>query len=124
MKHWAAGYIAKPWAAGATGPDAYDCRGLVRCLVRQRLGVELPEPEVARAWGWRAVKGPPQVDDVLLMRGPAGRHVGYMVEANGRLGVLHANGTAARPGGSVMFQSLDEVLADGYGDHEIWRFFG
>jgi hypothetical protein len=34
--------IGRPWRAGAEGPDAFDCYGLVRHVMRQR-GVELPE---------------------------------------------------------------------------------
>jgi len=37
--------------------------------------------------------------------------------------VLHANGneSARGPVGCVMLQTLTEVLAEGYGDLEIWR---
>jgi hypothetical protein len=74
--------------------------------------------------GWHLVADRrPQPDDVVLMRGPAGRHVGYMVRANGYLGVLHADGhmTPQGPKGSVVYQRLEEATADGYHDYEFWR---
>lgn len=35
-------YLGKPWEAGATGPDAFDCWGLVRHWYSTKLGVDLP----------------------------------------------------------------------------------
>lgn len=35
-------YIGIPWKAGATGPDAFDCWGLVRHWYATKLGVDLP----------------------------------------------------------------------------------
>lgn len=42
MTHWTETYIGKPWASGASGPDAYDCHGVVRAAYRDRLGISLP----------------------------------------------------------------------------------
>lgn len=38
--------LGKPWQAGADGPDAYDCWGLVRAYYRHVLGVVLPIVDV------------------------------------------------------------------------------
>lgn len=121
--HWAAWLIGKPWRAGACGPDAFDCRGLVDWCVRMRFGEELPTPETVHRSAWRLAGGPPQADDVVLMEGPNGRHVGYMVQANGRLGVLHADGyeSACGPVGAVRFQTLVDSFDGGYHRHEFWR---
>lgn len=35
-------YIGRPWRAGARGPDAFDCWGLVWYTYKKHLGVELP----------------------------------------------------------------------------------
>ena len=35
-------YIGAPWEAGATGPNTFDCWGLVRHWYMTRLGIELP----------------------------------------------------------------------------------
>ena len=42
-------YIGLPWKAGAAGPEAFDCWGLVRHWYRTKLGVELPEQLVDAA---------------------------------------------------------------------------
>lgn len=130
--HWAFSLIGRPWAPGAQGPGAYCCWGLVRHVLELRHGITLPlavesNPgalrQVAHTYGWRLVDGPAQADDVIQMTGPTGRHVGVMVQANGRLGVLHANGcmTARGPRGQVEFQTLAEATADGYGEYGFWR---
>lgn len=133
--HWAAGLIGKPWRSNACGPDAYSCWGLVRHIFALRHGVSMPNVaigsdtnlaplfEAARASGWRLAESPAQADDIVLMRGPTGRHCGYMVLADGRLRVLHADGhqTARGPIGCVVSQSLSDAIGGGYHDHEFWR---
>jgi cell wall-associated NlpC family hydrolase len=140
MTHWAAGLIGAPWRAGASGPGAFDCWGLVRFVFEHRHGIVVPPvvlavlggtvvdnvaaiKHAARTSGWHAVEGPPQADDVVLMHGIKGRHVGLMVQANGQLGVLHANGyqSPAGPVGCVVFEPLAGASAGGYGDFEFWR---
>ncbi len=124
-KHWAADLIGTRWAPGAQGPDAFDCRGLVRHVVRERLEADLPEVETAHGSKWRPVEGEPAHLDVVLMRGPEGRHIGVMVYGNGMLGVLHACGTVNARGrceGSVIFQTLAEATAGGYHAHTFWRY--
>lgn len=135
-KHWAANLIGTPWRSGARGPDAFDCWNLVRHIFWIRHGVEMPEVQIgsdanlaplfeaARASGWRLVENAaPQADDIVLMRGHTGRHCGYLVEADGRLGVLHADGhqTARGPVGGVVFQSLADATSGGYHNFEFWR---
>lgn len=39
---WVSRYIGIPYSDGARGPDAYDCWGLVRLVMFERFGVELP----------------------------------------------------------------------------------
>ncbi len=135
MKHWAAPLIGKPWAPNATGPDAFDCWGLVRHVFVVRHGIDMPEVAVggednvqaicaaAHVSGWRPVTDGPQADDIVLMRGLRGRHVGVMVQASARLRLLHAAGhmSGLGPVGCVVAQSINEAIADGYHHHEFWR---
>lgn len=128
MTHWAAHLIGLPWAQDGQGPRAYSCWGLVRHVFAVRHGIDMPIVAVgsddnaaalaaaARVSGWRPVQGKPQADDIVLMRGPLGRHVGVMVEANGSLGVLHASHETG-----VVWQPLADATAGGYHDIELWR---
>lgn len=131
VEHWAAGLIGLPWVAGAQGPHAFNCWGLVRHVVRLRRGVEMPVVNVedgsadnvaaikqaAAAGGWRLIgEGAPQEGDIVLMRGIDGRHVGYMIEANGRLELLHS-----MEGVGVVSQPLRDVAASGFQGFETWR---
>jgi cell wall-associated NlpC family hydrolase len=133
--HWAFEYIGKPWRSGATGPDAYNCWGLVREVFLRRHGLPLPMVDVGTeanfqrlrgavtAGGWARTEAAPAVDDVIVMRSAAGRHVGVLVEADSLLRVLHANGhqTLKGPTGTVMAQSLPELASGGYSEFEFWR---
>ena len=52
--HWAYGYIGKPWVLGTSGPDSYDCWGLVRAVLAEHFAINVPPiivPEVPAAEG-------------------------------------------------------------------------
>ena len=128
MKHWAADLIGKPYQAGARGPDAFDCLGLVRHYFQARHGVDLPEynlltstPEdlhrFTRATGWRRCAGSAQDEDLLMMEGFEGRHVGVVVATSEGLGLLHATGKGSV--GHVVWQPLNTLIM--YRHKEIWR---
>lgn len=136
--HWAAAYLGKPWRRGARGPHAYCCWGLVQALCEARLGVAMPEVavgteqaqfgailEASRGQGWQQVSsGPPAADDIVVMRKRDGdRHCGYLVHADGALGVLHADGSDAggTAAGEVVFESLAAACHSGYRGFEFWR---
>lgn len=135
MKHWASDLIGKPWAPGATGPNAFFCWGLLQFIFDLRFGVDMPRINIesdqnsgairvaAQASGWKRVDGQPAEDDIVVMNGVNGRHVGFMTRANGMLGVLHADGCMGTKGpqGSVVFHSLAEATSCGYSDYEFWR---
>lgn len=123
MLHWATWYIGKPWRSGADGPNAYDCWGLVRAVLRDRAGIDLPailhgvddHREIiadfaghAELRNWIAVDGPRRDLDALLMaqaRHPV--HVGIWIAADhGR--VLHA------PRPMVVAQDIVSLGRHGY----------
>ena len=101
MRHWAAPLIGKRWRLGATGPDEFDCWGLVQHVFKIRHGFEMPYIEhqtrenftniriAAKAGGWRTVDAPPQNDDIVMMRSVSKLHCGVVVSALSGLGVLH-----------------------------------
>jgi len=92
------GYVGKPYRLGGEGPDAYDCRGLLRTVLRAHFGVALPELTISGAaalWAehvaagdWQPVQFP-QHGDGVIMRGGDDPHVGIYLEVPGP-GVLHA----------------------------------
>lgn len=74
--------------------------------------------------GWKRVEGKPQAEDILQMLDIAGsRHVAYMISTIRGLRVLHSDGhmTDHGPVGSTVCVTLDELLAGGYRDLELWR---
>lgn len=141
--HWATKYIGKPWAPDASGPASFSCWGLVRHVFKARHDIDMPGVHVdavdtneqtaenvaaikqaSQASGWRLAEAPARDNDIVLMRNKMGqRHVGVMVSANGRLGVLHADGhmTEAGPVGAVVWQSLADATSRGYHEYEFWR---
>lgn len=122
--HWAAALIGKPWRSAARGPQAFDCLGLGDWCCRHHFDEPLPSLESVHASRWSRAVDAPRENDVLLMRNKFGqRHVGWVTRANGRLGVLHADGheTEKGPVGSVVFQTLADATSGGYHDFECWR---
>lgn len=116
--------IGRPWRPGATGPDAYDCWGLVAHVSRALFGRELPDAvagidlrrprEVIGAIRASAMQrrflpaeSPRPGDLVLMARRSDPVHVGIWIEPTpGAPGVLHAV-----QGQGVLFQSLAQVRA-------------
>lgn len=92
-----ASYVGKPYRLGGDGPDVYDCRGLLRTVMRDHFGVTLPELLIDPAATYGAALGDgrwdivdkPRHGDGVLMRGGNDPHVGVYLEAPAP-GVLHA----------------------------------
>lgn len=120
--HWAAHYIGRPWT-----PE-FNCLGLVREVFAIRHDMAMPDEateflERAYCAGWRRVETHARVDDVVLMDTLNGKHIGVMIEANSRLGVLHNDGhlTERGPVGHVSFTTLATLLETGASGFEFWR---
>jgi cell wall-associated NlpC family hydrolase len=124
-------YTGRPYRADACGPEAFDCRGLVRAVQRAVWGRDVPPlgPDALRACraaGWAPTTEPPAAGDVLLVHAVDGPHVGVFVRAGRRVMVLHARsrlvGGVQR--GRVERHALPDLLACGYSRPQVWRFAG
>lgn len=139
MNHWAAEYIALPWRRGATGPDAYDCFGLVTTVLRKHYGIDLALPALdeyatismdsVRALlerherQWRVVAQPQDGDVVVMCRRAVPAHVGIVVRDD-TLRCLHSlqPDNAAKHGTfGVTAQRLMELPFCGWGRLVYYR---
>ncbi len=79
--------IGKPYQWGATGPDAFDCSGLVMMAYRAA-GVYLPRTAAAQwRWGPRVPPGQVQPGDLVFFAGGDGT-----AKAPGHVGLVIGNG--------------------------------
>lgn len=129
MTHWALDYIGKPWGRAASGPQAFDCWGLVVRVQESRFGTSMPaiaeQPGTLRELadaiqqhqgGWLAVTRPRDGDIVLMARRKIPVHIGVWITANGHGGVLHSSELAG-----VTFNRLDALRVQGWGSITFWR---
>jgi cell wall-associated NlpC family hydrolase len=81
---YAAAQLGKPYLWGATGPDAFDCSGLVMMAYRAA-GVDIPRTSQQQwAWGPRIPAGHEQPGDLVFFAGSDGTasepgHVGLVI---------------------------------------------
>lgn len=130
MTHWAEAYIGKPWVKGATGPDAFDCWGLVQSIYAARYGLALPRVdletysprEVARVLAfhperarWEHVESPKEGDAVLMSHAMDPSHVGIWLDTPPG-GVLHSV-----RGAGVLFSTRDALRMNRWGRLEFYR---
>lgn len=124
--HWAAQYIGRRWAAGATGPEYFDCWGLFRHVQHEQFGIEVPaiapdsygtlscaktfrdHPE-REHWQPIGEQAPQEGDCVLMSSGNHPRHIGVWLAVDGG-GVLHCV-----QGAGVVYQSLQALKRGGWG---------
>lgn len=92
-------YIGRPWRAYASGPDAYDCWGLVQQVLSEMHGCEVPRFETvpvddkrafhdafikeAASGRWVRVPDPQDGCVVMMARGRIFHHVGIFTRLNG-----------------------------------------
>lgn len=134
---WLQDYVGKPWREDAGGPQAYDCKGLVRAVQRRVWGREVPAllgitrltdwSDVRASCereGWRPTNALAADGDILVVRGCDGPHVGVFVRHGRRLAVLHAHSfeVDGQQRGRVRINSMADLLHGGYARPQIWRF--
>lgn len=82
--------VGRPYAPGASGPEAFDCYGLAAHVLTHVFGVDLPSRAIgpmAEFRAWAMIPAP--VDGaIVLMNNGRGRHIGVWLAAEG--GCLHA----------------------------------
>ena len=94
---YAEAQIGKPYLWGGTGPDAFDCSGLVMMAYRQA-GVDIPRTsEEQWAWGPRIQPGHEEPGDLVFFAGSDGTqtnpgHVGLVI-GKGKIVEAYATGT-------------------------------
>lgn len=97
---YAEAQIGKPYLWGGTGPDAFDCSGLVMMAYRQA-GVDIPRTsEEQWAWGPRIQPGHEEPGDLVFFAGSDGTqtnpgHVGLVI-GKGKMVEAYATGTRIR----------------------------
>jgi cell wall-associated NlpC family hydrolase len=92
---WVDAYRGRPFVKDGEGPEAFDCYGLVRAVLRERFGVQAPAMDgLSRAledpgspWVQVGDEEPPCAGDVLVFLGLGRIHVAVVVARNW---VLHA----------------------------------
>jgi cell wall-associated NlpC family hydrolase len=126
-KELANSLVGKPWKAGADGPDAFDCYGLVRHVRRELFADDLPElgrpaekmtlSQARMAFlaatqpaGWMPIPGPKHGAVVLLGRVDRPAHAGiFLAVGSGPGRILHCDEE-----GGVMFETLSHLQARGW----------
>ena len=124
--HWCVNYLGKPWKPGASGPNEFDCWGLISTVMRERAGIDVPLAPVARDRDdlrdvlrefqqsplhidWLEIKKPERdLDGALMAQGKYPVHVGLYINADGGK-VLHA----IKEGG-VVCMSLATLRHNGF----------
>lgn len=125
------GLIGKPWVSGASGPDAFDCWGLLRHVLRERRGLTLCPYGGVKEIGlasmlktatreaqarWYPLASPEHLCGVGMSRGRRIEHVGlWLDEAGG--GVLHCH-----EGAGVVFQSTASIRLTGFQNFMFYQF--
>lgn len=80
------GLIGKPYQAGASGPDRFDCYGLARFVMGELFSIVLPDTRSGQIdrRAWRRCY-PPKDGSIVLM-GQTDTHIGVFIGG----GVIHA----------------------------------
>ena len=124
-------YIGTPWAAGASGPDAFDCMAFFGHVQKNHFGITVPDvlapdynnpaalaslfgthPERGR---WSRLSAPAHGCAVIVHR-PL--HIGTWLDVDGG-GVLHCV-----RGAGVVFTSDSSWPMSGFGRREFFEFAG
>lgn len=98
--------MGKPYEAGASGPDLFDCYGLARHVLQNLFSISLPNDRQARVsrHAWRRIVHP--MDGAIVLMGVGDKHIGVWISG----GVLHA-----MSGTGVVFDDLHSLRLRGLG---------
>lgn len=123
--------IGKPWVSGANGPEAFDCWGLLRHVLRERQGLELcpyggvketgladmlRTAQAETAAHWVPIGQPEHLCGVGMSRGKRIEHVGIWLD-EGAGGILHSH-----EGAGVVFQSQASIRTTGFQNFSFYQF--
>ena len=132
-KHWATTYLGKPWRVASSGPDAFDCWGLVVDIQRRLDGRELElihtNPDNLRhlirtirdhpiRQQWQPVATPREGDIALMRQSRHPVHVGVWLEVDGG-GILHCAQACG-----VVFQNLHSLRLCGWHIESFYQYVG
>lgn len=126
--HWASQYIGIPYLAGGSDVAGLDCWGLVRLVLKEQCGLDMPSIAVAQQCeqneiairrcfeGWTKSDGRREFD-ILTMRNAFGHHVGIVARADTwNVDILHCD----EPQSSIA--TLADLGLLGYQDFKGWRY--
>jgi len=128
---WVSEYVGLPWVAYATGPDAYDCWGLVVKVMQEHYGRSLARHletttndrraihrtvavEIATGQ-WEKLEAPKDASIVLLSLSKKFHHIGIWLDIDGGL-LLHSF-----EGSGVCLSSYSQLVDSGFKRIEFWQ---
>ena len=131
--HWASNYIGLRWEEGASGPNAYDCWGLVKHLQETYYNKSLPDLQLSNFDvketrlsirddnnydNWEEVdNGLVKDGDCILLSGTQSfSHIGVIIKVNGSFGVMHS-----LKGCGVLFQEYNKLFQMGWRQRKLYR---
>ena len=121
--------IGKPWVSGASGPDSFNCWGLVRYCFAERKGIILPQfsgidevslsklvrtAESQALEHWEEILKPEHFAVVGMSTNLRISHVGLWLDIDGG-GIFHSSS-----GSGVVFQSIQTIRQNGI---QLFKFY-
>lgn len=124
--------IGKPWVSGTSGPDEFDCWGLLRYILRERRGYELcaysgvketgilemmKTAQSEAAYRWRKLTSPEHFCGVAMSHGRRIEHVGLWIDDGEAGGILHSQEKSG-----VVYQTQQSIRQSGMRNFIFYRF--
>jgi cell wall-associated NlpC family hydrolase len=125
MSHWASKYIGVPWSPYGTGPDSYNCWGLVSHVLRTHFGVPIDYDAVSRnslrSLAIRVLRAD-KSGDVLVLTCNGLKHAGILIGVGNKVMALHASGCTLPKGnvGQVICEPVMDLIVK-FDRCDIWR---
>jgi cell wall-associated NlpC family hydrolase len=129
-EHWATPLIGLPWVYGGRGPEDFDCWGLVCYVQRTHFQIEMPNFDAPKDWfnanvmietheerrNWTLAETGVDGDVVLMSRSRFPVHIGVVVQAGNRSGILHCLQNVG-----VIYQPETAMRGSGWGGLAYYR---